>query len=531
MGVMSPSDLSLGAVEEDIDKYKDLLRNLSFEKFIRDVYKRAWDSIEGEEPGLVMWKSQESFPARLANNIANNKRTVTIGPRVHMKSSILGAYTLYRILKAENDFDIRWFHYQQKKAGEQIQKKIIRVREESPFLRSMLKDQTKRAKTKMEVQNNIFGSLCKIIPMGLNTSVRSIHADIVIADDILKVKATSEGESTGTPKEVRQAGERFKTSVALGTKTKKEHSGEIHLVGTAMAKQDILHEYLEKKNWKGLKTPAVIDPVFNKKENKIIDYERLAFPELYGLEDINKFLSDLGLRAFKKEMLCEPSSEIDAFLNLEKLRRLFDYDPSDRPPVQTYVGGHDIGKKSNPAHSYIFGISDTGEMWEIESQWMWGVDYTDQIQWWKDKCTDYRNRGVPISLAYYDNTRSEFEAVAEQGLLPDEFKPQPLNQQRWAIAQQLEERVFQETIHFKGSKKDFQQLASMDEHLNAPEQHGEAHADNFWAAAFSAYAASQVLGSEKQIIEPGDLSPQKLKKESRWKSPQRTNSGSRWKMP
>jgi len=516
-------------IEQTRDKLEELILNTPLKGFLEGPYRDGFEQVQGHP--LVTWDSEDSFPAKLANNIVSSNRTSTIGPRSHSKSTIFGSYALWRMARAKHYLRILWIHYKQDRAGQLIKTKVREIAEESAFIKRIFEDLSPRSKYKYEVRN-MFGAKCVLEPIGLYSAPRSIHADIVIADDVLKAKETSTGESRATPREVAQATQQFFTSI---TSIPEKRTGELHYVGTAMAKDDLGHQLMKRPGYVPLKMPAVFEPEFNEKQTKITSYEGLAWPEFYDLELLNDCLSDAGtIQAFKKEYLCEPASEVDAFLDLEKLNRLFGYEKNDKPAIRKFVGGHDIGKASNPGHAYIFGVDDKGHMWEEESHWFpVGTEYATQLNWWRSKFAEYNDNGKPIALAYYDNTRAEFEAMAEQGQTPKKFKPHNLARERWKLATELQRRVQHLSIHFKPHTHDIdqQQLGMMDTNLKAPEQHGQPHADNFWSGAFSAYAAAKVAGGIGLDIRP-DLTNEKLSKQSRWNqiSGGHPRGTSRWKL-
>lgn len=150
-------------------------------------------------------------------------------------------------------------------------------------------------------------------------------------------------------------------------------------------------------------------------------------------------------------------------------------------------------------------------MWELETEWMDGKNYSYQIGYWKDKF-----QTLQVDLAFFDNTRGEFEHAYENDLLPALFRPYSLNnpRARYIIAAVLEKRVGNQTIHFKANDKNYRQLAGVNVNLKAPET-SEGHSDNFWATAMACYAASKIESVKKEIIVPS--SSETLSRPSRWK--------------
>lgn len=484
--------------------YQQIKRG-SFKTFLRTVFDTSFQRWEGES--YETWEKENSLPAILSDQLVNHERSVLIGPRGLGKTYLTIAYTLWRMIRADKKLEITYLSYNKSQADEFIRDKAKPLISNSDLMSEyLLQDQNPQARTKIEVQNpDGVHSIMK--PRGILTSLRGAHCDILIGDDLLK---DEKSDSVAVPSQIEEITRLFNEKVTGLV----ERDGEIHVIGTAIHEDDLLHRLLGQEGFVGNKVPAIRNVKIDE-ENMVIKEGTSCWPKRFpNVQMFNQDLRDKQLRGFKKEMLCIPEQNVDSYLPLEKLEASFGFDDADMPhPAEcTLVGGHDVGKKIHPAHAIVFLLDNNGEMWEYRSRWMHNWDYTKQVDWWNDFAENFT-----LTKAFYDNQGQEFEGMEEQDYTPDNFEPFNAQSQRGRVASALERRVTQGDIHFRSSNKNYRQMSNVGVDLKAPETK-EGHSDCFWSSALACYAAETVETLKKNLVVPDLSSNKKLRSPSKWKN-------------
>lgn len=128
-----------------------------------------------------------------------------------------------------------------------------------------------------------------------NDSVRGIHADLCISDDVLKAEITTNVEEA--------------KNVFYGTifPTTKSRRGKHIVIGTPTSYKDLLHDLSSKQTFKVLKYPAVIMDGQGK-------WIRPIFPEHFTLQQLSEIKATMPPHLWAREYMCEPvSSETSVF--------------------------------------------------------------------------------------------------------------------------------------------------------------------------------------------------------------------------
>lgn len=487
------------------------IKKRDFEFFLRNVFARGFKKLEGKE--WIGWDDPKSFPAILVDSLENHDRSSTIGPRDFGKTHIFTAYALYRMITAEHRMQIYYLSYKQSQAEGFIKKIAKPVAEESPLISAFFHNDFSRAKTSMDVTNPL-GYQAIMEPKGLLGSIRGEHADLMLVDDPLKDESAGE---TPNPTQVQKATKRFfEDSVPMI----KNETGECHVIGTAISPDDLLHQLQDKKGWRSNRIPAVKDVEWDEDQTRIVGGKSMWPKRWPSAKNFNKKLNDTTLSGFKKEYLCIADRDVDTFLSQEKLDKCFglqsdnsNFEELKKGEIRL-VGGHDIGKKVDPAHAIIFALDEDNELYEWTSKFMDGWEYQDQVEWWKTQF----NR-LPIYKAFYDDQRSEFEGFREKGELPSNFEPQKMNyQQKYNMAAELETYVNEGKIHFKNDSRIYQSLLSVGDDLKATRTES-GHGDAFFSTILAVFAARSVIKLKQRFVNPSHQmdSNKKLKGNSRWK--------------
>jgi len=454
------------------DAYKKIKQN-DFEFFINNVFAKGFEKLEGRD--FISWDSPDSFPAILTDSLENYDRSVTIGPRDFGKTHLFMAYALYKMITAEHRMMVYYLSFKQSQAEGFIKKVGKPIAQSSPLISAFFKNDFSRAKTKIDTVNPL-GYQCIMEPLGLSSAIRGEHSDLMLVDNPLKDESAGQ---TANPTQVRKATKRFFED---GIPMVKDSTGECHVIGTAISPEDLLHKLQGKKGWMSNRIPAIKDIEWNEDQTKIVG-GKSSWPKRWpSAKNFNSKRNDTTLSGFKKEYLCMAARDVDTFLNRDKLETCFglqsdnsNFEDLKKGEIRL-VGGHDIGKKVDPAHAIIFALDEEDHLYEWISKFMDGWEYQDQVEWWVRQF----NR-LPIYKAFYDDQRSEFEGFRERGDLPTGFEPQPMSYQaKYNMAAELETYVNQGKIHFRDDSRTYQSLLSVGDDLKAV-KNSAGHGDAFFS--------------------------------------------------
>ena len=207
----------------------------------------------------------------------------------------------------------------------------------------------------------------------------------------------------------------------------------------------------------------------------------------------------MGAKAFSKEMLLDPVRRAEGYFTAKQI------DPPDgviNPSLKDRVyqdtdnmvyGGLDIGKKRHPSHLSVL-MEYGNKLIQLHSKWFDGVNYNDQLTYCERVI-----EGLKIDDLPYDNTRGEFEAFDEQGILPDVMRPVVFSKKsNWDMASGFDREVTNCTIELLPDERQRRQILMVDNNLKAPET-PEGHGDAFWSNCLAIDAARG--GNRVELIE------------------------------
>ena len=423
----------------------------SFSYFVKEIYPLSFDKYI-TAPHLEEW----------ANYIQDNKRLTLLAPRGHLKSSIMYAYVMWRILRSAG-LKEDWLYISLNFSMAQYHIKNIKERiRNNPYFK-----QLKNFTDAEHVINVGWGDKpnFELNAGGMLTFKRGFHGNVII-DDCL-ADPSNELNNAVIDKITRL----FFTEITYIPNPDQC----LYIVGTPQASEDLFFQIRTKNpEYKWLKYQAII----NDAEKKTL------WPQRYPYEMLDQ-MRKAHPREFSKEMMVEPVKSANSFLDREKLLKVVKPYKQLNISKELYniykdkiiFGGLDIGKKAHPSYLALFQINkyqNRADM--IWFKWFDNVDYIKQIEYIKQI-----NEYIPIDRLYYDDTRGEFEIYKENGKLPNYMKPVRFNvRTKSSMASVLEELVNTERISILNDQRTITEMLKVDNELNAIET-STGHADSFWA--------------------------------------------------
>jgi intein/homing endonuclease len=212
-----------------------------------------------------------------------------------------------------------------------------------------------------------------------------------------------------------------------------------------------------------------------------------------SLEELYKKREERTPRIFNREYQCSPVYSTKAFFTREKLhtKMIINKDLTEWKarlnylPKNEVVAGFDIGKKTHPSHLSVFELVN-GKLRMVHQKWMDGWAYSNGKQFFEvyPSQLEYLKMCIAnfkIKQLIYDNTRGEFEAFAEQGLLPREMEPVVFtNKLKNSLAANFERLVEREQIELFDEKRLIEQICAVTGDLQAMQSaggHGDCYDD------------------------------------------------------
>ncbi len=439
-----------------------------------------------------------------ARFLSKNKKTIRISARNHFKSFSLYAYFMWKLLfeGASQNIEAHYLSYNQDLAGYHI-KKIKAAIENNPFFKDII-DAKPTAETVLQYTWDK-KHYTTLTPHGLIQFKRGIHAELVFVDDPFQ---DPENELNHTV--IRKINEIFKSNIL---DMPKEPDGELHVVGTAQSDQDFFFDKTITKRFAVRISPAITEK------------GEALWPEWMNLEELAAKREERTERIFQREYLCKPVYSTKAFFSKDKLQSLavnsdlINLRYTTKYETTGYViGAFDIGKKAHPAHLSIFDLKDNKlimihqkfmDDWPYSNGSIFNERNPSQLEYLK---TVIENFG--INELYYDNTKGEFEAYAEQGLLPRQMIPVVFtNKFKNISATAFDRMVERKQIELIDDDRFLSQICSVSGELIAPVT-AQGHGDSFWTCAMAVngikdrlmYSADETGGPVRRKIMTGQKS-------------------------
>ena len=431
-----------------------------FDYFIRKVFSASFLS----SGGLVYGK----YIRDVAVEMMDYDWTMDISARDHFKSTRLYACVMYDIFTSEQDIECHYFSYMSSMASYHISK-IKKMISENPFFIEVV-DKSFGALASIRVINH-YGKIYSCVPQGLLTFKRGIHAERVYIDDPLK-----DPENKLAPRAILQVNQVMKMEIFPMIKK----GGQCRSVGTPQTNVDFFFDENMGSRYHRTIKPAIVD------EPKKI----ALFPEWKDFDELVRIRHIIGEKSFNQEYMTKPSYTEDAYIERSRLMACVDVELENQNGYDgdyDVVGGMDLGKKAHPSHLVLYERRrdrETGK-WrykQLLTKWYDNVDYIDQLRSVEFYCDKFK-----VSKLRYDNTRAEFEAFAEQGILPRCMEPVVFGlRKNQEMAVSLDTVVKEQRVAMIDDDRQIDQILQVNSELQAV-QSPLGHGDSFWSNALALY--------------------------------------------
>lgn len=461
------SQLMTGLVNHD---------HLTFEEFLLYVAPFGYFEEEG------VW-GIGGHHLRWARRMANTNRSMTIGPRGSLKSSVLRLYVCYLIWQlptSKRNLEALYMSFKQDLARKHCEK-IKAYVDANPLFRMRGIVSMSKAASVVRYYCPRNGRTFRCDPVGVLSFKRGLHTDYVMADDLLKDPQTRMDVS-----QITKITETYQQQII---KIPKLPHGQIHSVGTPQDETDLMF-------W------AQKQPEYDWALDPAIDARRmLLWPEVLSAEQLKTDLREMGKVAFAKEMLCRPQRTVDRYFQRADFDRLR-IPHGSQPPLTNITGGWDLGKKRHPAHFTLIGRTTKGELYQVRPSWWFdGWDYDTQLEFIKSAMQRYHVRALA-----YDNTRGELELMEERGELPRQMIPVSLTaHHKWKLATDFDVEVTNQRLFLldesddAGYDRQLEQILAVDNGLDAM-QTAMGHGDSFWSNALAIFA-QKMVGQKRSVVD------------------------------
>ena len=192
---------------------------------------------------------------------------------------------------------------------------------------------------------------------------------------------------------------------------------------------------------------------------------------------------EIGTKAFSKEYMCSPVWSEDAYFRKDEIYHLVDPGLKNLEGINEgveVVAGLDIGKSRHPSFFTVF-MHANGLILQVFQIWMDGWEYTKHVEF-----INALLNPLKIKRVYYDDTRSELESFAEQGIIrrgqwvPVKFTAP----EKFKMAANFSKYVSSGVLRLQNNPRQLRSILSVNNNLEALET-AEGHGDAFWAIALA----------------------------------------------
>ena len=394
------------------------------------------------------------------------KRTSTIAPRYHLKSTLIEAYILWKLLRCEHRYN-SWMYFSYTGDLAAHHTKIIKIYISLlPELFGKYQDLTQSESILHYC--NPEGRYFHCEPVGILTFQRGKHPHGIVCDDILR-----------DPKVKLDITQLEKLNTTFFEEIEPMPKEELHCVGTPQHSEDLLSKLELKEDYNCKRYDAEVD------SEKQISW----WPGMFPWAELKKREKRYGQKAYKKEFRCRPQHGVEGYVDYDQLTALINLGlrnypignadfKNDHPNAQCF-GGLDIGKKTHPSHLWI-GREEGDRIIQVHSKFMDGWDYVAQIEYCQTVIETFN-----INKLHYDDTRAEFEIKKELGQLPPQMEGVAFRlSTKFGMATELDTAITNKTIELLAdTPEDDRQkrsIAAVDADLKAATT-SEGHGDAFFS--------------------------------------------------
>lgn len=479
------------------------------------MWREAW---EIANPGET-WRGGRHAD-RWCDELQTRRKTSKKSARSHLKSSVLYAFIGWLVFKRDFPKDILYISYSEDLASHHTSeiKKILKAGGGvGGFFSGLAWDSDAASVISCHWDDKPVLSY-SVEPAGVNTFKRGLHPHAVICDDILR-------DPTMRKLNIDQllyVNSTFREQISMMAK---QDIGCTHVWGTPQDTEDLFAENEKKPEWFCTEEKAYTVRTIND-EHPRSEFVPL-WPEMYSFPRLMEIRCDIFDKAFNKEMMCAPVRGEESYFSdaaitaiIDPSRRNFDLLHDQVSSTYSYVvAGMDLGKKRHPSHLSVGGLLPNGKLEQIYHKFMDGWEYTAQVE-------HVRNaEGVlGIDLLKYDNTRGEFEALAEQGNLPacmsvtKQEKPgaEPKDvcpvslsgRGNFAMAASMDRYVNRGRLSLLADARQKRLILAVDSDLHAVET-TEGHGDSFFSIGLMCLAADEYADETRGVQDPNKVKGEK----------------------
>lgn len=434
--------------------------------FVKEIFSKSVDVFKANK-----WVGGH-FVDDISDWYGNNKLTVRVSARDHMKSMSFYAHIMWKIFRMyhlQRGREIQYFSYKQSMASYHIAK-IKEAMACNPYFVG-LRDLTLNAKgvirctwldKKTYEQKRI---QLTVTPRGLLEFKRGIHSQDIYIDDPFQ-----DPENMLEPTKVIKINDVMKKQIL------DMFQEELHIAGTAQTDQDFYFDKDFTHRFAVRIDPAEKDPI-----------KKLPlWPEWLTWEELMSKKKERGERVYNQEYLCKPVYAENAFIKMDRLLtvvnpNLKNYNVNewqkDNPNknMNNMIGGWDLGKKNHPAHFTIFEC--VGDVWvQRLERWFDNEDYLDQLAFIDNAIEVYG-----LDKVYFDSTRGELDVMIESGELAGEYVPIHFTLKiKTAMATMFDKMITNNKIQLLQADRMLNQICIVNSDLKAPSTK-QGHADSFWS--------------------------------------------------
>lgn len=430
-----------------------------------------------------------------ARFLSQNDRTIRVSARNHFKSYAFYAFYMWKLMfeGSTSDIEAHYFSYNADLAAYHVGK-IKAAIELNPYFDNII-DAKPTAETILRYtwDKKHYTSLR---PHGLIQFKRGIHCDMVFVDDPFQ-----DPDNELNPASIYKINEVFKSNIL----DMPHADGILHVAGTPQTNSDFFFDENVTTRFKVKIQPAITE-----------DGEAL-WPEWMNIEELEEKRIERTDRIFKREYLCMPTYSAKGFFSKEQIEaKIVNTDLSSLNILVPYktdrrvIAGFDIGKKAHPSYLCVF-EERPGKLIMIHEKWMDSWNYSNGEEYDAANPTQLEYlklviKNLKIQILHYDNTRGEFEAYDEQGLLPLQMVPIVFStKSRNTMSTVLDRIVEREQMEIINNSRTIGQICVVTNDLQAiASKFG--HGDSFWGCGLA------VLGSN-DILTYADASIGKLRRE------------------
>ncbi len=379
---------------------------------------------------------------RSCDFLQNNKRTMYLGPRGHLKSVRLYAFIAWKIWRNKKDkknIRIDYLSFNQDLAAMHVEN-IKDLINRTFFFSEGLYDGDSTASSKAAYAWLDPGLRKEELPKidlgayGIMGGLRGGHPQVLITDDPYQNDMKKQVGAI-EPDVVKKINTIFDTTIL----PMPLFDGELHVTGTPQSYADLWFnpKYRKQSEADYLKFNVRIEPAYKHydylTQKFIVGAEPEAlWPELFPLDGLRQQEEILAFQQFKQEYLCNPRVSAEAFFEIDRIEKsmqygLVNYDngygflPFNEDDYfgKTIIASYDPGQSKHPAHFAVFAYGD-GVLTQILSKFMDNWDYTSispsspsQFRYIKDAIEHFG-----IQRVWGDNTNQVLKTTIERREIP-----------------------------------------------------------------------------------------------------------------